>query len=1104
MKRNLSKVALLLVVLMVFSVMPSMAIVRTPIVNWFKLGNDGNHTAYKVNSGFFSSTTASQYFKTDKKITAIGFPLPSYNDNKGSITVKLYKWAGDHASTLKTSVITNHTFTNWKDNSTVEMSVTGDEGGGEYLIYFTNGMNGVGVWVGQAEYPDQKSFYNGEEIEGAITSYIKYDSSVISPVDGANLNQVTAYGRMPVSDVDYLEGATLNQLGSEDVISGVSHYVQGGTTTSGTGIGSIFGFANLDFGTDGANGVRVSVRVDSVHMQKVQVVLDNPTNEPIGEGTYVASALGNDTWYELPIDFAQPVTGVHTVYFVLRGDYNPVKARYVEFRKTAVDDTDIEKRISEFKQDAAPVYTDTYADTWVGTDMMGRHLSTYSEVGDYNPDKQVGLFYWSWHTGGNDPARRVFNITQTLKEKPYLLLPENNYHSEWGGYYTVNYLYEESIYGYYKLNDRWVIRKQMELLESAGVDSLFFDTTNGSTYLSTAYEIMDVMHEMHMEGVDTPKVSFVFPFSDMSWNEWNIQNVYESIYKPGLYSDCWYYWDGKPILMSYPDNLKNSTGYNDIDALYSEMLDYFTFRPCKIGYKSGPSRDDQWTWLEAMPLNTYGTSDKYGCEAMAVGVAQNCSDEKALTAMNDEGVYGRSYTYKDKHSKLSETSKLYGYNFQEQWDYAIEKNPEFIFVTGWNEYRVQRQTEWSGISLAFADTYTDEYSRDIEPITGDLKDNYYMQMVSNIRRFKGVRPTPTASAAKTINMGGSFTQWNEIGPEFIGIKGGTEARDGYGYHTYHYTNDTGRNDIVLSKVARNADYIYFYVKTNKNLTPYTDPSWMRLFINTDRTYKTGWEGYDFAVNIESPTTKTSATLSYSEDGWNWKPVGSIAYKYSANQMMIRIPRNMMGLTDKAIDIEFKWIDNMQNQGDIMDVYNNGDSAPVGRFAYRYTESTANDTVRADEPVTPEELKVNQYKHSVILAVGNNTAFATGHKKTLDVVPEIVNNKTMIPLRFFSEGFGAEVNWDDKTGTATVVMNGKSVNITVGKATMNANGEEKALESPAVIKNGRTLVPMRDIAEALGKKVLWIDGGLIIAGENPETVRSYQWVQDLTKENFGIK
>ena len=70
--------------------------------------------------------------------------------------------------------------------------------------------------------------------------------------------------------------------------------------------------------------------------------------------------------------------------------------------------------------------------------------------------------------------------------------------------------------------------------------------------------------------------------------------------------------------------------------------------------------------------------------------------------------------------------------------------------------------------------------------------------------------------------------------------------------------------------------------------------------------------------------------------------------------------------------------------------------------------------------------------------------------------------------------------------------------------MVANGIEISLESPAVILNGRTLVPMRDIAQALGKKVLWVDGGLIIAGENPETVHSYEWVQDMTEDYLGIR
>ena len=84
------------------------------------------------------------------------------------------------------------------------------------------------------------------------------------------------------------------------------------------------------------------------------------------------------------------------------------------------------------------------------------------------------------------------------------------------------------------------------------------------------------------------------------------------------------------------------------------------------------------------------------------------------------------------------------------------------------------------------------------------------------------------------------------------------------------------------------------------------------------------------------------------------------------------------------------------------------------------------------------------------------------------------------------------------------MDGKTAEVTVGKATMLANGAEISLESPAIISEERILIPMRDLAEALGKKVYWVDPGLIIAGQNPETVHSYEWVQDMTEDYFGIR
>ena len=84
-----------------------------------------------------------------------------------------------------------------------------------------------------------------------------------------------------------------------------------------------------------------------------------------------------------------------------------------------------------------------------------------------------------------------------------------------------------------------------------------------------------------------------------------------------------------------------------------------------------------------------------------------------------------------------------GLNFQEQWDHALKMDPELIFITGWNEWIAGRYKNWQGTENAFVDQCDKEYSRDIEPMKGGFADNYYYQLVANIRRYKGVRhPRP--------------------------------------------------------------------------------------------------------------------------------------------------------------------------------------------------------------------------------------------------------------------------------------------------------------------------------------------------------------------------
>ncbi|HEY9559936.1 MAG TPA: hypothetical protein VIR29_04000, partial [Anseongella sp.] len=66
----------------------------------------------------------------------------------------------------------------------------------------------------------------------------------------------------------------------------------------------------------------------------------------------------------------------------------------------------------------------------------------------------------------------------------------------------------------------------------------------------------------------------------------------------------------------------------------------------------------------------------------------------------------------------------------------------------------------------------------------------------------------------------------------------------------------------------------------------------------------------------------------------WKKAAKVNYAVSGNRLEIRVPRKVLGAGDH-IDMEFKWSDNMQREGDIMDFLLNGDVAPFGRFNYHY-------------------------------------------------------------------------------------------------------------------------------------------------------------------------
>jgi hypothetical protein len=101
----------------------------------------------------------------------------------------------------------------------------------------------------------------------------------------------------------------------------------------------------------------------------------------------------------------------------------------------------------------------------------------------------------------------------------------------------------------------------------------------------------------------------------------------------------------------------------------------------------------------------------------------------------------------------------------------------------------------------------------------------------------------------------------------------------------------------------------------------------------------------------------------------------------------------------------------------------------------------------------------------------------------DVSPYLAEgNRTLVPLRFIAEGFGAEVDWDDASKGITITLGDTEIKMTANSADYTVNGENKTLDVPAQITNDRTFVPLRAVAENLGKQVFWDESGLIIISD----------------------
>ena len=163
-----------------------------------------------------------------------------------------------------------------------------------------------------------------------------------------------------------------------------------------------------------------------------------------------------------------------------------------------------------------------------------------------------------------------------------------------------------------------------------------------------------------------------------------------------------------------------------------------------------------------------------------------------------------------------------------------------------------------------------------------------------------------------------------------------------------------------------------------------------------------------------------------------------------------------GAKENMVDVAV-WVDVMdQMQGGTP-----GAGEQKARLVFDWSQAKM--TQAADSKKTPE---AKGDKKAITILVN-------GKEVKTDSPAFIKDGRTMVPVRFISEALGLKVDWDQATRTVTIDEGAKAMKLTIGsKKIVRADGKETAIDVPAMIKGGRTMVPIRAIGELSGAKVDW--------------------------------
>ncbi len=138
------------------------------------------------------------------------------------------------------------------------------------------------------------------------------------------------------------------------------------------------------------------------------------------------------------------------------------------------------------------------------------------------------------------------------------------------------------------------------------------------------------------------------------------------------------------------------------------------------------------------------------------------------------------------------------------------------------------------------------------------------------------------------------------------------------------------------------------------------------------------------------------------------------------------------------------------------------------------------------PAGPSQPVPSDVSNTITMQIGSSTAFVRGKETAMSVPPFTINGRAMIPLRFIGEALQADVTWSEAEQKVTLELQGKKAQLWVNRTEAILDGKTTALDFPPMVLNGATLVPLRFVGEFFGYRVEYDGATEKIAIVDPTT------------------